>query len=120
MKARLGLPKDHCWTPEDWREFCQIDSKQLAEELQAPVEEVENALFLKEEHWYTQPTLPLSGADLRLFVAEIVSISHFKNAKLYAGMFRFIFGKSAEEFSDYTHSWLDDDWQAGIEESEYN
>ena len=73
MKARLGLPKDHCWTPEDWREISRLDSKQLAEQLQAPLELVEEQLFIGEENWYTQPALSSSDSDLRLFVAQVTA-----------------------------------------------
>ena len=116
LKALLGLPKDHCWTPENWAEFSKLDSKQLAEELRAPLEEVESVLFIRPQHFYTQVPLPLSDADLRFFVAEVASMN--LNAQLYVSIFRFVFLKTAEEFVDQSPSWQDE-WQkcqAGIQE----
>ena len=110
MKALLDLPRDHCWTLRDWAELNKLDSKKLVEELQAPVEEVESVLFIRPEAWYTQLALPLSDDDLRYFVAKVASAHNYRHALLYASIFRFIFGRSAEDFIDDTHSWQDE-WQ---------
>ena len=119
-RERLALPKDHFWTIEDWREFSKLDSKQVAEELRAPLEEVENVLFLKEEHWYTQEALPLTDTDLCLYVAKVSSDAEHPNRKLFARMLWAVFGETAEEFADSPHSWQDE-WQncqAGLDKDD--
>ena len=111
-KQCLGLPKDHCWTLQDWADFSKLDSKQLAEELQVPVEQVEDGLFLPEEWYYAEKPLPVSDSDLGLFVGRgsdgPMAHTYARNPELHASMFRSVFGKSAEEFVGHISSWQDD------------
>lgn len=111
-KQCLGLPKDHCWTVQDWAEFAKLDSKQLAEELQVPVQQVEYSLFLPEKSYHAQKPLPLSDSDLGLFVGRCLDLPfaryYAQYPQLYASMFRSVLGKSAEEFVGHISSWEDE------------
>ena len=97
-KVRLGLPLNHRWTLQDWVEFAKLDSKQLAEELQVPVEQVEDGLFLDEEPCLTERPCEVSCRDICHFVGrgcnnDLPNPQLFaKNSQLNASMYRAVFG----------------------------
>lgn len=106
----MQLPKRHCWRLQDWAEFSMLDSKQIAQELRAPLEEVEAVLYPEAEKWCTQEAPMLADANLGFYVAKVLSRSDLPYAKLFAGMFRTVLGESVEEFADRTRSWRNP-WQ---------
>lgn len=92
-KFLLGLPESHCWMPEDWMKFEKLDKRELAEELKAPLEQVESLFPEQEDDRYMQEALPMPDFLIESFVMSFKP--WMRNAQLYASIFQQLFGRQA-------------------------
>ena len=92
-KFLLGLPESHFWVREDWMQFEKVDKHALAEELKAPLEQVESLFPEGEEDCYSQEAMPISEDVLLAFVESVEP--WMRNAQLYDSIFQQLYGKLA-------------------------